>query len=141
MRKSTYDYIVDVLSDYYKTEIYLKQRMEELEHPYIENDANGWIQGTRGHTEAAASLLITIDQDRRLTSLERNQKAVKDTLDESDENTKIIIEELYLKDKRKRKYTMQGLITNNLIYCSRSTAFELKKEFFKELAIKLGLGV
>ncbi len=36
MRTSTFNYIKDILADFYKTEEYIRQREEELRHPYQE---------------------------------------------------------------------------------------------------------
>lgn len=40
MRTSTFNYIKDILADFYKTDEYIRQREEELRHPYQEADLN-----------------------------------------------------------------------------------------------------
>ena len=45
MRTSTFNYIKDILADFYKTDEYIRQREEELRHPYQEADLNAGIRG------------------------------------------------------------------------------------------------
>ena len=42
-------------------------------------------------------MAITIAMDRRLWNLERNRDIIKNCLAEADEQTRVIIEELYMK--------------------------------------------
>ena len=84
-----------------------------------------------------ANLMITIEQDRRLSALERNKKVVEDNLSECGDDTETIIRELYI--KRYPRYTMEGLIKNGVIYCSRSQAFRLRDAFFDNIANDLNL--
>lgn len=139
MRTSTFNYIKDILADYYKTDEYIKQREIELRHPYRDRDLNSDIKGNRASYNTADTMLITIEQDKRLAQLERNKRVISNLLDDADEDTKVIIEELYM--RRWPKYTMQGLVDNGLIYCSRRKAFELQKKFFKQVAIELNLDI
>lgn len=132
MRKSTFNYIKDMLSDYYKTDDYIRQRLKELRHPWKEEDLNAGIQGSKSSYDSAADLMITIEQDKRLASLERNKRIISDALDDHGEDTETIITELYL--KKRPVYTMQGLVDNGLIFCSRRKAFDLRNKFFDDLA-------
>ncbi|EOL50636.1 MULTISPECIES: RinA family phage transcriptional regulator [Enterococcus] len=139
MRKSTFNYIKDVLADYPRIEEYIKQREEELRYPYREDDLNSGIKGNRAGYNAQDSLMITIEQDRRLAALERNKRVISNLLDECCEDTKIIVQELYM--RRVPKYTIQGLITNSLIFVGRTKAFELRDSFFLEVAKDLNLNI
>jgi RinA family phage transcriptional activator len=139
LRTSTFNYIKDILADYTKTDDYIRQREEELKYPYKENDLNSGIKGSGGNSEAAANLLITIEQDRRLASLERNKRIISEAIDGASEDTMTIIQELYF--KKRPRYTMQGLVDNKLIYCSRRKAFDLRNDFFEEIAKALNLEI
>ena len=44
MRTSTFNYIKDILADYYKTDEYIKQREEELRYPHRDFDLHGDIK-------------------------------------------------------------------------------------------------
>lgn len=137
MRKSTFNYIKDILSDYYKIDDYIKQREQELRHPHQEEDLNGDIKGNKASYDDNINMLITIEQDKRLYNLERNKYVISNALDDHGTDTETIITELYL--KRRPVYTMQGLIDNNLIFCSRAKAFRLRNQFFEDLAKEFGL--
>lgn len=139
MRKSTFNYIKDILADYPETDEHIRKREEELRYPYRESDINRDIKGTKASYDSQDNLMITIEQDKRLAGLERNKRAVADTLEEFDEDTEVIIRELYM--KKRPKYTMQGLVMNGLIYCSRRKAFDLRDDFFIEIASKLNLNM
>lgn len=137
MRKSTFNYIKDILTDYPKIEEYIKEREEELRYPYREDDLNSGIKGSGAGYNVQDSLMITIEQDQRLAALERNRRVVATLLEECCEDTKIIIQELYM--RRMPKYTIQGLITNGLIFVGRTKAFELRDRFFLEVGKNLNL--
>ena len=139
MRLSTVNYIKDILGDYMKIDLYIKQREEELRNPYYERDINHGIRGTSTDYDYASTMMITIEQDRRLASLERNKRIISDVLEMSNEDTVTIIKELYF--KKRPQYTMQGLINEGLIFCSRRKAFDLKNEFFEEIADMLNLEI
>ncbi|MGK9347467.1 transcriptional regulator [Melissococcus plutonius] len=139
MRTSTFNYIKDILADYYKTDEYIKKREEELRYPYKETDLNADIQGKGTISVPTERLLITIERDKRLAQLERNKRVIDNTLDSSCKDTKIIIKELYM--KRRQQYTLEGLVQNKLIFCSKRTAQRLRTNFFEEIASELGLEI
>ena len=136
MKRSTFNYVKQILKDYNQIDSHIKRRMEELQHPHRPDDVNAGIKGNR-QTDAMANLLITIEQDRRLSALERNKKVVEDNLSECGEDTKTIITELYI--KRYPQYRMEGLVENHLIECGRTKAFQLRDNFFENIADDLGL--
>lgn len=136
MKRSTFNYIKQILKDYSKIDEHIKRRMEELQYPYRPDDVNSGIKGN-GQTDNMANLMITIEQDRRLSALERNKKVVEDNLNECRKDTETIIYELYI--NRYPKYTMDGLVTNKIIHCSRAHAFRLRDGFFENIANDLNL--
>lgn len=139
MRTSTFNYIKDILADYSKIDDYIKQREKELRNPFQERDQNARIKGNKINYDTTANLLITIEQDRRLASLARNKRIIADTINAADEETKTIIKELYL--KKYPQYNIQGLIDHQLIFCSRSQAYNLRNKFFGDIAIQLNLEI
>ena len=136
MKRSTFNYIKQILRDYPQIDDHIKRRMEELQHPHRPDDVNAGIKGNR-QTDAMANLMITIEQDRRLSALERNKRVVEDNLNECGEDTETIITELYI--KRYPRYRMDGLVENHLIKCGRTKAFQLRDNFFENIADDLGL--
>ena len=135
MRKSTFNYIKDILGDYYRTDEYIKQREEELRYPHRDSDLNAGIKGNRAGYDAQDNLLITIEQDKRLYALERNKRIIGEALEEADENTKTIIQELYL--KKYSQFTLAGLIHQQKIFVSKTKAYELRNLFFQRIADEL----
>lgn len=139
MRTSTFNYIKDILADYYKTDEYIKQREEELGYPHRDFDLNGDIKGTKASYDSQDNLMITIEQDKRLASLERNKRIVSDALDRANDDTKVIIQELYL--LKRPRYTLEGLLQRKKIFCSKRTAQRLRTEFFEDIAHELHLSL
>ena len=136
MKRSTFNYIKQILKDYSQIDDHIKRRMEELQYPHRPDDVNADIKGN-GQSDSMANLMITIEQDRRLSALERNKKVVEDNLNECGEDTETIIRELYI--KRYPRYRMEGLVENHLIECGRTKAFQLRDSFFENIADDLGL--
>lgn len=66
MRTSTFNYIKDILADFYKTDEYIRQREEELRHPYQEADLNAGIRGQGLHSVVTERMAITIAMDLSL---------------------------------------------------------------------------
>ena len=138
MKRSTFNYIKDILRDYPNIDKYIKERELELRTPYRQTDLNADIKGNR-ISDSMTTMMITIEQDRRLSALERNKRVIEDNLQECDEDTRTIIEELYI--KKYTQYTMEGLVQNGLINCSRSQAFNLRNYFFENVAKELNLEI
>lgn len=138
MKRSTFNYIKDILRDYPNIDKYIKERELELRIPHRPDDVNADIRGNK-ISDSMANMMITIEQDRRLSALERNKRIIECNLDECDDDTRTIIEELYI--KKYTQYTMDGLVQNGLIYCSRRKAFNLRDAFFENVARDLNLEI
>ena len=138
MKRSTFNYIKDILRDYPNIDKYIKERELELRIPHRQTDLNADIKGN-SISDSMTNMMITIEQDRRLSALERNKRVIEDNLQECDEDTRTIIEELYI--KKYTQYTMDGLVQNGLINCSRSQAFNLRNYFFENVAKELNLEI
>ena len=76
MKRSTFNYIKQILKDYSQIDDHIKRRMEELQYPHRPDDVNAGIKGN-GQSDSMANLMITIEQDRRLSALERTRKWLK----------------------------------------------------------------
>ena len=107
----------------------------ELRHPYKETDVNGDIQGKGTNSATTERLGITIATDRRLWNLERNRNIIQSCLAESDDQTHVIIEELYLKNSP----TLTLLGVAQQLFISKNTAYRLRNAFFERVAEELGL--
>lgn len=137
MRKSTFNYIKDILADYPKIDTYIKKREDELRYPYRESDLNRDIKGTKASYDSQDNLMITIEQDLKLESLKRNKKVISALMEEVDEDTRIIVEELYF--KKWPRYTLKSLVSNEVVSCGKNKAYELRDKFFLEIAKDLEL--
>ncbi|EOL43348.1 RinA family phage transcriptional regulator [Enterococcus caccae] len=67
-----------------------------MRHSHRESDLNGDIKGTKASYDNQVKLMIMIEQDKKLTNLERNKQVVCNAIDNSDKETRTIIHELYL---------------------------------------------
>ena len=138
LKRSTFNYIKDILRDYPNIDKYIKERELELRTPYRQTDLNADIKGNR-ISDSMTNMMITIEQDRRLSALERNKRVIEDNLQECDEDTRTIIEELYI--VKYQRYTMEGLVEQRLISCGKSKAYDLRNRFFENVAMELNLDV
>ena len=138
MKRSTFNYIKDILRDYPNIDKYIKERELELRIPHRQTDLNADIKGNR-ISDSMTTMMITIEQDRRLSALERNKRVIEDNLQECDEDTRTIIEELYI--VKYQRYTMEGLVEQRLISCGKSKAYDLRNRFFENIARELNLDI
>ena len=138
MKRSTFNYIKDILRDYPNIDKYIKERELELRTPHRQTDLNADIKGNR-ISDSMTTMMITIEQDRRLSALERNKRVIEDNLQECDNDTRTIIEELYI--VKYQRYTMEGLVEQRLISCGKSKAYDLRNRFFENIARELNLDV
>lgn len=131
MEKWRVERVKAVLKDYRDTNKYVRKLEEEIRVPYRENDVNRDIKGSSTDSDTMFGTMWTIETDRRIQRLRRNEAIVQELLDECGKDTETIIRELYI--KRFPQYTMQGLVDNLVIKCGRNKAFTLRDKFFEEL--------
>lgn len=134
--KLTFEYIKKVLKDYPDIDNHIKQRKEQLKYPHKTEDVNSDIKSNK-QTDNMANMMITIDEDKMLGALQHNKRVVEYNLDQSDKDTEIIIREVYI--RRYKRFTIEGLVTQNKIKCGRTKAHELRDNFFRNVAIDLNL--
>jgi len=120
-----------VLKDYRDTDKYVRKLEEEIRVPYRDNDVNRDIKGSSTDSDTMFGTMWTIETDRRIQQLRRNEAIVQELLDECGKDTETIIRELYI--KRFPQYTMQGLVDSFQIKCGKTKAFEYRNRFFEEL--------
>ncbi|AVK60547.1 transcriptional regulator [Lactobacillus sp. CBA3605] len=138
MKRSTIRKVEDILRDYPKINKYIEEREQELRYPTGISDENvGGGRAQYKYSNQTLSTLITIDEDRRLNALRRQREVIDDCLDGVGEDTEVIVSELYF--RKRQRYTIDGLIVNHLLHCSRATAFRLKTQFITECAEGFGL--
>lgn len=114
MKRGTFNYIKEILGDYTYIDQYIKDRLDELEP-------------------------ITLEKDRRLRVLAKNKAVIKQNLESSDEDTRTIIYELYIKPYP--TYTMEKLIDDFKVSCNKTKAYRLRNEFFNRVAYDLKLDI
>lgn len=139
MKRETFNYIKRILKDYPDIENHIKRREEELRHPIHHNDLNSDRKGNYSDPDKMANMMITIEDDLRLTALARNKQAVELALAKVDKDTVTIINELYL--AKFPKYTMAGLCDNFVVSCGRNLAGKKRTHFFELVARELNLDI
>lgn len=78
---------------------------------------------------------VTIQRDQQLAILERIKREIEKLLDESDGLTRLVIEEVYIRQTA----SMDELPLRPQCYYGRSELYKLKQWFFEQLADSLGL--
>lgn len=131
MEKWRVERVKAVLKDYRDTDKYVRKLEEEIRVPYRDNDVNRDIKGSSTDSDTMFGTMWTIETDRRIQQLRRNEAIVQELLDECGKDTETIIRELYI--KRFPQYTMQGLVDSFQIKCGKTKAFEYRNRFFEEL--------
>lgn len=138
MKRSTIRKVEDILRDYPKIDKYIERREEELRYPMTPDDENvGGGRASFSRNEAPLRTIITIDDDRRINALKRQRAIVDSCLDGVGHDTETIIAELYF--RRHPRYTLTGLVDNDLVSVGKAKAYELRNGFIKECAAGLGL--
>lgn len=125
MEKWKKDYIKGILQDYPKMDDYYLERKEKL------------LFHNRKSLSASQDqkLLMTISLDRRLLSLERNQKIISLCLENASIETRKIIKLLYMTDKKKVNLDLVA----DQVFLSKRQVIRLRDAFFEELAEHLGI--
>lgn len=125
MEKWKKDYIKGILQDYPKMDDYYLERKEKL------------LFHNRKSLSASQDqkLLMTISLDRRLLSLERNQKIISLCLENATLETRKIIKLLYMTDKKKINLDLVA----DQVFLSKRQVIRLRDAFFEELAEHLGI--
>ena len=126
MKRSTIRTVEDILRDYPKIDKLIKAREDELRHPIKQEDDN--VGGGRSSMigDSVTTVLIKLEEDGPLNMLKRKKSAVQECYANSDEDTQV-------------RRSVEGIVANGLVNCSRSSAFLLKKEFIEKCAKMLGI--
>lgn len=135
MKPGVFKHIEETLRDYPNTDAYVKERRQELLHPYNASpDEN--IGGGRSNVPAKQleDLAISIAEDRRLTNLERNKRVVKSCLQVVDQDTVDLITELYFKKHQTR--TLEGIAQK--LNSSPAAISRKRTKFFELVKSELG---
>lgn len=135
MRRETKALLKDILRDYPQLEKRIKQRREEIMHPTFDRDDN--IGGGRSNVPSnyLERRIIKMSDDEELRVLIKEKRLIEQCLDEANEETQIIIREVYM--GRTPQYSLSGLIAAGKIYCGQTRAYKLRDDFFNDLAGKM----
>ena len=124
--------------NYYK---HKAQREFELRHPFIPVDENvGGGKAQFKPNDSVDRMLITLDEDVRLNNLRREHFAIKVCYEEAPEYVQKIVNELYFKPSRNRKYlTIADLVVAHVIPVSKTKAYDAFNDFLENIAKDLKL--
>lgn len=140
MKKSAKKLVVELLRDYPNIPNRIKQREEDIKHPFIPRDENvGGGKAQYKQNNPTENLVITLHDDLRLKRLKDEYDAIKLTYDEADKDTQTIISELYF--KRHPTYSMEGLVVNGLIHCKVTAGYSYVNDFIAQVAEYLQLDI
>lgn len=141
MRRQTRAYIELLLEDYMNYYKHKAQREFELRHPFIPVDENvGGGKAQFKPNDSVDRMLITLDEDVRLNNLRREHFAIKVCYEEAPEYVQQIVNELYFKPPRNRKYlTIADLVVAHVIPVSKTKAYDAFNDFLENIAKDLKL--
>ena len=136
MRRSTFNFIEDMLRDYPHYNEYIRECEEEIRHPYVEPDENIGGGRSAGKQERLTETIVRIDEDRRIRQMKRQQRAIAKCLDRSNSDiVRQMCKELYFMNKR--RLTLDGVAYK--LNISRRTLIRRREDFFIDLAKELGM--
>lgn len=141
MRRQTRAYIESLLEDYMNYHKYKAQREFELRHPFIPVDENvGGGKAQYKPNDSVDRMLITLDEDIRLNNLRREHFTIKACYEEAPEYVQQIVNELYFKAPRNRKYlNIADLVIAHVIPVSKTKAYDAFNDFLEDIAKELKL--
>lgn len=141
MRRQTRAYIESLLEDYMNYYKHKAQREFELRHPFIPVDENvGGGKAQFKPNDSVDRMLITLDEDVRLNNLRREHFAIKVCYEEAPVYVQKIVNELYFKPPRNRKYlTIADLVVAHVIPVSKTKAYDAFNDFLENIAKDLKL--
>lgn len=137
MKKETKKLVIQMLREYHSLPERIRRREWEIKNPIREPDDN--VGGGRAQNHRWTyydNIVITLDEDRELNTLQKKYKVISECLDEAGEDTVTIIEGLYMKQYPE---TINGLITSGKLFCGQTRAYKLRDQFIVEVAKRLGL--
>lgn len=140
LRTSIQNLIIEMLKDYPHIDEYIHDRELDLRYPDIPRDENvGGSRGSRKSPDGAIlNMIVTINEDERLNALKRQKRAIEDSLDDSEETTRQLIDLLYF---HRRKPTVQTLVETREVPLALRTAYDKRNDFFVKVAQRLHLDV
>lgn len=137
MKKETQKLVIQMLREYRSLPDRIRRRECEIENPIMEPDDN--VGGGRAQNKRWTyydNIIITLDEDMELHTLQKKYQAISECLDEAGEDTVTIIKGLYMQPY---PVTISGLIANGKLFCGQSRAYKLRDQFIAEVAKRLGL--
>ena len=135
MRSGTYKHIEQILIDHPYIDRYIQDREDAISYPYTQRDENvGGGKAQYKNNEGTAMKAITIATDKEINFLRFTKQMIDECLSETDEDTLVIITELYF--KKNGSLTLTGL--SRQLNLSRSQVARKRSDFFEQVALKLG---
>lgn len=123
------------MRDYPNLDNYIHQRELELMYPHNNNQDEN-IGGGRSNVpgKPVENIAITIADDMEIQGLKKNKQIVSDCLSNADNDTKIIVDELYF--KKNPTLTLRGIATK--LNSNRTTVSNKRTALFEAIRRKQG---
>lgn len=135
MDKNTFGQIEKILIEFPQYESYIKQREEEVIHPYQITDTNQGGGQSNRTSDTTGMRAVSLAEDRILQRLKFQHRAVKNTYDAADDTTQKIIKEYYFKQPRTKTWDGVAYYAR----ASKSNCLRRRNAFFNKLADELGM--
>lgn len=123
------------MRDYPNLDNYIHQRELELMYPHNNNQDEN-IGGGRSNVpgKPVENIAITIADDMEIQGLKKNKQIVSECLSKADNDTKIIVDELYF--KKNPTLTLRGIATK--LNSNRTTVSNKRTALFEAIRRKQG---
>ncbi|ANK59827.1 hypothetical protein [Loigolactobacillus backii] len=136
MKRSTFNYIADMLRDYPHIDEYIRDRREMLMYPYDEDhDEN--VGGGKGNkiSKPQENFVVRLEDDKWLQNMLRQQAIITKCLNRANEITKELLDELYFKDIP--ELTLTGVAVK--YHLDKGQLSRYRSAFFVDVAQSLGM--
>lgn len=123
------------MRDYPNLDNYIHQRELELMYPHNNNQDEN-IGGGRSNVpgKPVENIAITIADDMEIQGLKKNKQIVSECLSKADNDTKVIVDELYF--KKNPTLTLRGIATK--LNSNRTTVSNKRTALFEAIRRKQG---
>ena len=137
MRKGTYSFIEQTLTDYNEIDKHIKKRVEEITYPIsmVDDNIGGSSAGTISNP--TERLAVTIMDDMLISNLKYTKSVVDDVLDTLEPSARLVIQYYYIDSPR--RYTWNGIAEQTNF--SEKGCRNVRTIVFEKIAKKLGMPI
>ncbi|MEO3734011.1 transcriptional regulator [Lactiplantibacillus plantarum] len=138
MERTTKKMVEKYLREYPLIDGLIAREELNIMYPYQEPDEN--VGGGRAQYKKSAPTeyaAISVADSETIRAFQHRRDVIDECLDECGEDTETLICELYF--RKHQRYSVESLVTNGMIFVSKSKAYYLVDKFIAKVASRLNL--